>query len=86
MIALFTFFSYVALYPVSLYLSTKSQMIKNWILVYETSDFRRIFQSNVTIGNKGKQTSAKKQNLKKIPNKVKIKKAESYYKNDNNMN
>ena len=27
-------------------------------------------QSNVTIGNKGKQTRGKKQNLEKMPNKV----------------
>ena len=40
--------------------------MNNWILIYETKDFRRIFQSNVTIGNKGKQTSGKKQNLEKI--------------------
>ena len=43
-------------------------------------------QSNVTIGNKGKQTSGKKQYLEKMPNKVKIKNDENYYKNGSNVN
>ena len=33
-------------------------MMNNWIVVYETRDFTRIFQLNVTIRNK--QTSGKK--------------------------
>ena len=49
-------------------LSTTEETLFNWILVSETRDFWKIFQSNITIGNKGKPNKLKKTKFEKMPN------------------